>query len=1829
MQDNKKPSENIFESLWMDAHPSLAPRNTLSYVLNGVKQTDQYNRFGYANEQSNELCVSLPEGYKLRGYTQIAERDEFIVFSYNGTNSEIGGINYKKCSYKKYLNDADIDCKLNFGFHEWIIIEPKRIQPCNDITLYWSNNRTYRYLNIDSPDIGVKNYTCEDLRLFKCNCAPRVLLRTIENGGYGVQNGIYQVAVRFTDEDSNVTNWFSISQHTKIFGGDNNGGEISNQFIHIKLDGLSSNYNFVDVAIVKTINYMTTVHLIYDKQPYNSNGITLDYRGANDEIGDLSIQELLKKDDYWINGKGLIQKDERLILFDLDNHWNLDYQRDANKAQVGWGLWRIKVEDAHKYPTLMGGENYMFGIEWNYCDGTKSSVFPFLGRKKTGADSAIVDDPCSECPREAWEVKDTSVIEMTHEGYGDPYQESEASEKVYKNFVPTKEPFKTVDEWGKDAKDEAENDIKDIKDIMQNELDNEDDAVDAMNDGDCCDGPVIHSTENDGEPDPNPEPVITTPKGNGDGNQSDISITYEGSNNSGGGSGADGLIVRSDCKDVDCTLSDSLCGEECDCVTLPGYDVPCTGGEICDKNWNGTDSIHPTCGYLCDCIEVPQNGGPNIYECQPNSKTPPKRCVPKPVDPDDPTDPGAENNDHDSNVPCQPIYDEDGCTVIDCIPLKIMSGQFGYAESKETYPESLDCDGEFIYGEEAGQPIRLFRVPSREKIPHFISYQTGVRNIKEPGNDELDRGYIQVIGLDIKGIVMPENTPKPLCSTNPFTIVMIKRDDGNKTVLAKGIFRATFEGEMYGDKTLFPRNGVNSLELFNRHINSSTNKVHAGYLSEVAGYTFHSPTTAFARPFIGGSKIKIDQEHYGKGWRHGLYSYGDQPGTPELSSIGGIKQIITKGAGLNVPKVNQKGYRGAVHLNKYKVPEKDSGSDLLMRCITDVSYVGANRVLAKGPNFSRTFTNKDSEACVFIELDKKMKLGKGIDPYLSDNLYNGQGGPDGSLAADQSADASFLGDVKFFETPIYVAAAHYGGIYFENKRQYGRLEKAAYISTGILGKTEDLISGSIAGWCGDTYITPYSFTASTYVSNLVGDDVIINDPLNFQTASNEAQTAPETGGGKNGGKAQGGAKGLKKVIANMTGSTLAWTLSLCAQPPVGGLNIDIDPRNGAGLRGFDNDPDGNPASQGGGFWQGPPFSFRGNAPEKDKKVYFPGLQKTEIITWVESDVAVPLRVTGHEEDKEINYFNTKSYDVDSSFSGNIGWKDKYINMFYMEYPDITLYQKIWMTFVIFACKIIIPLMVVLMLGKYVQGGGGIAGSLLSIIIQIVMLLIVIILIILLFIALKTFASEYLLQFLGLKQCYNDKQGGPGDGFKKDFHDNYCKYNWNYSSQNEFSLNFGMPINYNTCLCVAEPTNKIIYSNPQIIDAPNDAWRNFKVNNILNITSKYGKITTMIIRGQQLFAACTDMIMNLKVGVAQIELNDDTIELGRGDYINAAIPIADGVLEGYAGIKYPNGSINTALGFIFIDEEAGRIYSFDGNMPQEISNFGVRQFMKENLKFEYLKDRPDFGMVDQKSDSGIGYAIGYDYKQERILITKRDFKPSPDGKVMFNGEPCIDKSWTLSYDVLEKKWLSFHSYTPHLYIFDRYRFYAPKDNELWEFNKAHTYQTFFGEYHPFILEYSSLVDGMSAVNHDYTILETEGNKYNSQTRTYVKDLEQTFNKAIFYNTNQSTKPLTLIQNPMGVNVNASLRQNPNEMIISKLGRNWRFSELRDHCIDPNVPLFLLDEHDQLQVNMANLQDESKHDYLYDKYLMSRFTLHNDPSLQLICKRTATVFEYPSV
>ena len=65
-------------------------------------------------------------------------------------------------------------------------------------------------------------------------------------------------------------------------------------------------------------------------------------------------------------------------------------------------------------------------------------------------------------------------------------------------------------------------------------------------------------------------------------------------------------------------------------------------------------------------------------------------------------------------------------------------------------------------------------------------------------------------------------------------------------------------------------------------------------------------------------------------------------------------------------------------------------------------------------------------------------------------------------------------------------------------------------------------------------------------------------------------------------------------------------------------------------------------------------------------------------------------------------------------------------------------------------------------------------------------------------------------------------------------------------------------------------------------------------------------------------------------------------------------------------------------------------------------------------------------------TGQHYTLGIDPRFHRLLITKSDDK----------------KSWTISYDLLDNYFVSFHSYIPRKYLFTREDMYALYDNKLY-------------------------------------------------------------------------------------------------------------------------------------------------------------------------------------
>lgn len=1770
---------NSFEKgLWMDSHPTLQPDGTYSYALNSIHETHEYNSFGVANEPSNELCFKLDEGFFPVGYGFIEERDSFIIFSHNEkeNRSQIGIGNTKTCLYTVIVDDSKLDRKLCFSLCEKIKPQFKNLQPCNHIKVYWSNKDTYYHLDIDSDTC---NLTYNDILLFKCICAPSIEAYVADNGGVDLKAGAYQFVAQLEDADTNTTNWFFISDPVYVGSENNRAGERSRNAIHLKINNLDKRYEKVNIGVITTIGGITTQRKI-TTEFFDGTSIEYIYRGTTGQEEEIDLSEIKDKKNGYIRGQDLIQKDGRLFLYNIKGDFNTSIQRMANNIEVEYIVSRVPFKDAEKFQNFMRDEIYALAIWPNFCDGTSGEAAHIPGRSSIPYDLEMIpkedESNCSEnCDLPRWKVENTA------------YRTNLFCPEAISISDRDRKTRKWVDE------------VKGYREI---------------NYADC-------------------------------------------------GCGNDEQLKNK-----------ALCSDN-----PPDWTDPTDGKKLpCPKGGVRVGKVDPATGVLdpCGCVpyeEILHGGYYEEEEDEPTTQALEIGCEPK------------------------PIYSKDGCTIIGYEPTIYSIGQMAYWESEETYPLTKDCDGQYLYGSLAGKPIRHHKFPLSTLEPLHISKQNCVQTKSNPANKEDLDTFVHLMGIRVKNINFKNITfSKPLCPHNPFTIGFIKRTENNKSVIAKGLFTHTFKGYVDGAEVAIPKNGVNSLEYFDRYSEKDAtmpngrvlHKHHGGVNIDVAAYNFHSPETTFNKPPIDANKSTIELEYFGCGHRHGLYAdtgYRDKPDSLRINAKGARQAInlnhynsprtevpetgfcfnkvlnflftfttcrqasiddmlsefglsvydnndvklldpslvreITMDiylSGIYLTTVTETGkssikydyisaltsaeflpnikfsltttegctYHGelncfatsgqggtcACDAGTYKrasneIPPKEQYAPIY-KCIDGITYADADSVIRKGNGLTYPLLNLKRESSVYLQFagaNLLLNPNNSIDRYLSDGQYNGRQVLPSALTANGTSDGSFFGDTGCHSCPITKAAAHYGSIKRENPAQYGRLESAGYISLQI-GTADELLCGTIDIINGDTFIGQYTTTRTSYISNKIEINDHIHkrddDAFIFEICDYEC------------GEAEEGCGTMGKLRAN-------------------------------GLRIHDRIRDVSACWDGVNTFAGNPVNAQirpGYATNGITDAYFPAVQRTDILFFVESSINIAKRQIGDPEKWELHYKNVADRNLDSTMPSGSGWEKSYLGSFYAEMAEAAPHKKFWRSFLKILSFFIIE-------------------------------------------------CEALDKILGIKECLVKKcydgnsncemsddlvkgYGNNNDQLKiLAWNDNYAEYNWDFSKLNDICVFRGYSDPYNTCKCI-ETTNVFYYSDKQNPLSRVDAYQNFSANSYSEIPAEFGKLKDLFTVNGQLYAHTTDNILN-------IHAREDTLNTSGGQEItiehtqylrtNPRELFSD-IPEGYAGTIDPNASTNTQFGRIFIDQEGKKIYRFAQDGLHEISNIGVRNFLKENLDIKLLKHFPDYPCSDENL---IGYKIGIDHRFNRILITKIDFEPKYPEKIEIHGRffrdketkavldfnddsVFFDRSFTLSYNPVKQNWISFHSYYPDAYVWDRDHLYSFKDGSLWKHGDKHgDYQKFYDNYYEHIVE--TIMKDKNGMESDYNsiAIDFEAQQYNGVE--WLRGRKNTFNGMLVYNDTQSSGELEINQKSANNQLDR-IKNRDGQIDLEFVKGTARVNNLRDRVVDKDTPLFTGELKDgKRQVNTENIDKPTNN--FEGKYLAVRLLLNDEErnNLQHITKR----------
>jgi hypothetical protein len=385
----------------------------LTYALNAVVENFDGNSINYQNEPGNELCVSFPDGFSLIGTYFIQEKSKHIFFLTNPNtgDSEIGTMDNNDCNYKPLAKGKCLNFNIDHPIHKVV----HRITNFST-EIYWTDGfNPRRYLNIDDVPKKINPIinTCDPLFTDELDCnqlkmqpnfaIPQLNVSEIISGGELI-SGTYQFAIQYSDAQGNpFTSYYSVTNPTPI--ADPNFTSVNFNYpvgksIVLNVDNLdlTGQFNYFNIAVIKTINNIASVELI---GTYFIDNIfkRITYTGQNVTDARLSINDIFEKFPYYEIAQDLTAVQDVLIWDQLTSIDRINYQKIANKIELQWQTYKLpadenygKEENATNLRGYLRDEVYAFEIVFLLRNGKQTDGFHIPGRVARGIDRIMIDE---------------------------------------------------------------------------------------------------------------------------------------------------------------------------------------------------------------------------------------------------------------------------------------------------------------------------------------------------------------------------------------------------------------------------------------------------------------------------------------------------------------------------------------------------------------------------------------------------------------------------------------------------------------------------------------------------------------------------------------------------------------------------------------------------------------------------------------------------------------------------------------------------------------------------------------------------------------------------------------------------------------------------------------------------------------------------------------------------------------------------------------------------------------------------------------------------------------------------------------------------------------------------------------------------------------------------------------------------------------------------------------------------------------------------------------------------------------------------------------------
>lgn len=472
-------------------------------------------------------------------------------------------------------------------------------------------------------------------------------------------------------------------------------------------------------------------------------------------------------------------------------------------------------------------------------------------------------------------------------------------------------------------------------------------------------------------------------------------------------------------------------------------------------------------------------------------------------------------------------------------------------------------------------------------------------------------------------------------------------------------------------------------------------------------------------------------------------------------------------------------------------------------------------------------------------------------------------------------------------------------------------------------------------------------------------------------------------------------------------------------------------------------------------------------------------------------------------------------------------------------------------------------------------------------------------------------EQYYLQYCIDKTTTPDAEADDGRTYQGFAKAEIYEVNDDYKRRDKQKIFSHLGLEYDCCSdCLEDFPHRNHFSEQSFQEELTDNYRTFLPNNYRDMEGETGEITNIFRIQNNLYIHTEEALWLLPQNIQERITGDIVSFIGTGSFFN--IPprlIVDGENGNSAGSQHKWSNVKTPSGVFFVSENQRVIYQFDGNQLKPISSNGMYNWFKNNIELQedkryYIENGIDFPFKDNTSNpEGTGFISVYDSRKERIIFTKKDFVMQDNVK--------LNNSWTLSYSLKSNPnaWQYWHSYLPSFYLHTPNKFYSwiPENSSIWRHNRLNHYQNFYGKRYPFIVEYVSINNPLTTKIWDYLTLMTEAKKFNPDFNDYVDERFITFNKALFYNSRQSSGILNLMVKDNLSDENYLLEQvkdlEGDTIVIDRNERDWSINELRDIRVDYTQPMF--------DKKLSSLQT----DYFTDKIVNTNAIDYNKDWTQL--------------